>query len=100
MFAQNVTWSGIVMSGSNRPTFRVRNIEEEHAILDRMICPTCASRLSLVEQSAISGSDGRIKGDLMELKCTNNACGNQIEVLFYLPEDYDPLAKWREIKKT
>lgn len=88
------------MSGLNRSTFRVRNIGEEYAILERMICSACASRFSVVEQKAILGSDGQIKSDLIRIKCINGACGYQIEVLFDLPEDYDPLARFGATKKT
>jgi hypothetical protein len=88
------------MSHSNKPIFRVSGIAEEYAIIRRMLCPTCESQLKPERQTAIAKSDGGVKGDRIVLRCTNNACGNQIEVLFYLPEDYDPLAKWSEIKKT
>ena len=85
----------IVMSQSKTPLFRVSSIGEEYAIIQRMVCPTCQSQLRLDLQKAISGSDGRIKGDLLTLKCANTTCDYQIEVVFYLPEDYDPLARYK-----
>jgi len=44
----------------------------------------------------LQGNEKHMKGDLLELRCTNNACGKQVEVFFYLPDDYDPLAMWKE----
>ena len=83
------------MSQSKMPAFRVGSIGEEYAIIQRMVCPTCQNPLRPDLQTAISGNDGRIVGDRMRLKCTNTSCDYQIEVAFYLPEDYDPLARYK-----
>ena len=74
--------------------FRVnRGIEEEHAIFRRVLCPFCESPLSLLNQRAIE-ANGRIVADIFQVKCMNQTCNRDIEIRFYLPEDYDPLAKY------
>jgi hypothetical protein len=80
------------MNNPDRIIFRVKDIAEEYAIISRMLCPSCEQTLSRELQTVIDGDDGRIKGDLLKLKCTNNSCGIQLDVFFYLPEGYDPLA--------
>jgi hypothetical protein len=84
------------MTAPNRLVFKVRSIAEEYAIIGRMLCPSCEQTLARETQTMIDGNDGRIKGDLLKLKCTNSSCCNQIEVFFYLPDDYDPFTMWKE----
>ena len=78
------------MSTPNRLIFRVKDIAEEYAIVSRMLCPSCEHSLARERQTMLQGNDKHIKGDLLELRCTNNACRKQVTVFFYLPEDYDP----------
>ncbi len=80
------------MSAPNRLLFKVRSIAEEYAIIGRMLCPSCEHSLAREMQYMIEGKDGHTKGDLLKLRCTNSSCGIQIDVFFYLPDDYDPLA--------
>ena len=84
------------MSNPNRIIFRVKDIAEEYAIISRMLCPACEHPLAREKQTMLQGNEKHIKGDLLELRCTNNACGKQVAVFFYLPDDYDPLAMWKE----
>ena len=84
------------MSNPNRIIFRVKDIAEEYAIVSRMLCPACEHPLAREKQTMLQENDKHIKGDLLELRCTNNACGKQVEVFFYLPEGYDPFAMWKE----
>jgi len=86
------TWKGIDMGAPIRLVFKVRSIAEEYAIICRTLCPSCENPLAREMQYMIEGNEGRTKGDLLKLRCTNNSCGIQIDVFFYLPDDYDPLA--------
>ncbi len=84
------------MSNPDRIIFRVKDIAEEYAIVSRMLCPSCEHPLAREKQTMLKGEDNRVRGDLLELRCTNSACGKQLAVFFYLPEDYDPFDVWKE----
>ncbi len=77
--------------------FRVSGVVEEHAIIDKMLCPLCESPLKLELQALVSVPGKLCKGDAMMLRCTNKTCNNQIEVLFYLSEDYDAVKEMERV---
>ncbi len=82
------------MSNNVKLVFRVfHGIEEEYAIFNRILCPSCEKPLVLQQQKMID-CDGRIIGDEFEAVCTNSTCQKKIEIRFYLPANYDPLAKY------
>jgi hypothetical protein len=87
------------LSKVDTPIFRVNNVDEEYAILSRVLCPICESSMALEVQEAIPG-DNRIKGDKFKIICTNKFCGNRLELIFYLPANYDAIAELKRVLST
>lgn len=78
--------------------FRADGIIDEHVIIRKMLCPLCESPVKLEIQQLLE-MPGKPLADRMLLRCTNRACDNKIEALFYLPEDYDPAEEAKRIRR-